>query len=59
QLRIRALALPSRGAFGPWARPGGWQIYQKREFLAELGKRKIERHYTEEAVEEDAALCQR
>ncbi len=31
-------------------------IYQKRKFLEELGKRKIERHYTGEVLEEDMAF---
>ena len=29
----------------------------KREFLEELGKRKIERHYTMEGLEEDVAFA--
>ena len=51
-----ALALYQRGilAMGP-ARRLAWT--SKREFLEELGKRKIERHYTMEGLEEDVAFA--
>lgn len=51
-----ALALYQRGilAMGPARRLAD---ISKREFLGELGKRKIERHYTVEELEEDAAFA--
>ena len=51
-----ALALYQRGilAMGPARRLAG---ISKREFLEELGKRKIERHYTQEELEEDVAFA--
>ena len=51
-----ALALYQRGilAMGPARRLAGTS---KREFLDELGKRKIERHYTMEELEEDVAFA--
>ena len=51
-----ALALYQRGilAMGPARRLAG---ILKREFLEELGKRKIERHYTMEELEEDVAFA--
>lgn len=50
-----ALALYQRGivAMGPTRRLAD---ISKREFLGELGKRKIERHYTGEVLEEDMAF---
>ena len=47
-----AFALYQRGllAMGPARRLAG---ISKRDFLDELGKRKIERHYTTEEFEED------
>lgn len=41
-------------AMGPARRLAG---ISKREFLEELGKRKIERHYTMEELEEDLAFA--
>jgi predicted HTH domain antitoxin len=51
-----ALALYQRGilAMGPARRLAG---ISKREFIEELGKRKIERHYTMEELEEDVAFA--
>ena len=51
-----AFALYQRGmlAMGPARRLAG---ISKREFLDELGKRKIERHYTIEEFEEDLAFA--
>jgi len=51
-----ALALYQRGilAMGPARRLAG---ISKREFLEELGKRKIERHYTVEELDEDVAFA--
>ncbi len=51
-----ALALYQRGilAMGPARRLAD---ISKREFLGELGKRKIERHYTVEELEEDVAFA--
>ena len=51
-----ALALYQRGilAMGPARRLAGTS---KREFLEELGNRKIERHYTREELEEDVAFA--
>lgn len=51
-----ALTLYQRGilAMGPARRLAG---ISKREFLEELGKRKIERHYTMEELEEDLAFA--
>ena len=51
-----AFALYQRGmlAMGPARRLAG---ISKREFLEELGKRKIERHYTIEEFEEDLAFA--
>jgi predicted HTH domain antitoxin len=51
-----ALALYQRGilAMGPARRLAG---ISKREFLEELGKRKIERHYTMAELEEDVAFA--
>jgi len=51
-----ALALYQRGilAMGPARRLAD---ISKREFLGELGKRKIERHYTVEDLEEDVAFA--
>jgi len=51
-----ALALYQRGilAMGPARRLAG---ISKREFLGELGKRKIERHYRVEELEEDVAFA--
>ncbi len=51
-----ALALYQRGilAMGPARRLAGTS---KREFLEELGNRKIERHYTMEELEEDVAFA--
>lgn len=52
------VALYRRGilAMGPARRLAG---ISKREFLEELGKRKIERHYTMEELEEDVAFAKR
>ena len=58
-LRLEWLSPFTRGAFWPGARPGGWQIYPNGSFLGELGKRKIERHYTVVELEEDAAFAKR
>jgi len=51
-----ALALYQRGilGMGPARRLAD---ISKREFLGELGKRKIERHYTVEELEEDVAFA--
>jgi predicted HTH domain antitoxin len=51
-----ALALYQRGilAMGPARRLAG---ISKREFIEELGKRKIERHYTMEELEDDVAFA--
>ena len=51
-----ALALYQRGilAMSPARRLAG---ISKREFLEELGKRKIERHYTVEELEEDVGFA--
>ncbi len=51
-----ALALYGRGilTMGKARRLAG---VSKREFLEELGKRKIERHYTTEELEEDLAFA--
>ncbi|MHB8120410.1 MAG: UPF0175 family protein [Methanothrix sp.] len=51
-----ALALYQRGilAMGPARRLAG---ISKREFLEELGKRKIGRNYTMEGQEEDVAFA--
>ena len=51
-----ALALYQRGilAMGPARRLAG---ISKREFLEELGKRKIERHYTMVELEDDVAFA--
>lgn len=51
-----AFALYHRGilAMGPARRLAG---ISKREFLDELGKRKIERHYTAEEFEEDLGFA--
>jgi len=51
-----ALALYQRGilAMGPARRLAGTS---KRKFIEELGKRKIERHYTMEELEEDVAFA--
>ena len=51
-----ALALYQRGmlAMGPARRLAG---ISKRDFLEELGKRKIERHYTRDDLEEDLAFA--
>jgi len=51
-----ALTLYQRGilAMGPARRLAG---ISKREFLEELGKRKIERHYTAKELEEDLAFA--
>ena len=51
-----ALALYRRGslASGPVRRLAD---ISKREFLGELGKRKIEWHYTVEELEEDVAFA--
>jgi len=51
-----AFALYQRGmlAMGPARRLAG---ISKREFLEELGKRKIERHYTIEEFKEDLAFA--
>jgi predicted HTH domain antitoxin len=53
-----ALALYQRGilAMGPARRLAG---ISKREFLEEMGKRKIVRHYTAEELEEDVAFVKR
>ncbi len=52
-----ALALYQRGilAMGPARRLAG---ISKREFIEEMGKRKIVRHYTEEELKEDVAFAQ-
>ena len=54
--RELAFALYQRGilAMGPARRLAG---ASKREFLDELGKRKIERHYTVEEFEEDLSFA--
>jgi predicted HTH domain antitoxin len=54
--RELAFALYQRGilAMGPARRLAG---SSKREFLEELGKRKIERHYTTEEFEEDLSFA--
>ena len=51
-----ALALYQRGilAMGPARRLAG---LSKREFLEEMGKRRIVRHYTAEELEEDVAFA--
>jgi predicted HTH domain antitoxin len=51
-----AFALYQRGmlAMGPARRLAG---ISKREFLESLGKRRIERHYTIEELEEDLAFA--
>lgn len=51
-----ALALYQRGilSMGPARRLAG---ISKREFIEELGKRKIVRHYTSEEFEEDLAFA--
>ncbi|NPV63393.1 MAG: UPF0175 family protein [Methanotrichaceae archaeon] len=51
-----ALALYQRGmlAMGPARRLAG---ISKRDFLEELGKRKIERHYAIDDLEEDLAFA--
>lgn len=51
-----ALALYQRGilAMGPARRLAG---ISKREFLEEMGKRRIVRHYTAEELEEDVAFA--
>ena len=51
-----AMAHYQRGilAMGPARRLAG---ISKREFLEELGKRKIERHYSMEELEEDVAFA--
>lgn len=52
-----ALAIYQRGilAMGPARRLAD---ISKREFLEELGKRKIERHYTAKELEEDMAFAE-